>query len=240
MSNNKVKGKKFCPECGAENREDSLFCKECGSQLIQNLEKKKFTNSGICPNCGLINEPESSFCRECGTIFEFKTINNINKTKKQLKTKKIDFGSLLIGFFAGLIILFLILGNLLSYFVVPLIGSFTAAYLAERKSKSWIKIGIYTGALLNIVAALLSELIRTFLTLYGMIGVGMSFLTPSPFNGFSGLLIILLILTGSALLGAIIGIFGGLIGNFTAKKIGFDQILEILNNLSNKVRSNKR
>lgn len=226
----------YCPECGAENRDNSSYCKNCGYQF-QNLTKNKDLNSKICSKCGLINKSESDFCRDCGTKLELK---NISKTKNQAKNKGIDLAALLIGFFAGLIILFLILGNLLSYFLVPLIGSLIAAYLAERNSKGGVKIGIYTGALLNIVAALLSETVRTFLSYFGIIGVGTSLLSPSPFNGFFFLVITLLILAGSALVGAVVGIFGGLIGNFIGKKIELDHILITLNNLIKKVRNNKR
>ncbi len=45
-----------CPRCGAENREDAQFCRECGTRLIS-----------VCPNCGAAVEPASKFCDTCGT-----------------------------------------------------------------------------------------------------------------------------------------------------------------------------
>lgn len=44
-----------CAACGAENREDRKFCRECGSALAQ-----------ACPNCGAENEPGDKFCGDCG------------------------------------------------------------------------------------------------------------------------------------------------------------------------------
>ncbi len=44
-----------CQACGAENRADRRFCRECGASLV----------SG-CPACGAANEPEDRFCGSCG------------------------------------------------------------------------------------------------------------------------------------------------------------------------------
>jgi len=47
-----------CPKCGAENKEDDLFCVNCGAKL----QKEGF----FCPNCGAENKEDSVFCIECG------------------------------------------------------------------------------------------------------------------------------------------------------------------------------
>jgi predicted ATPase/class 3 adenylate cyclase len=44
-----------CPSCGADNRADAKFCRECGSPL-----------AARCPSCGAANEPGQKFCDECG------------------------------------------------------------------------------------------------------------------------------------------------------------------------------
>ncbi len=44
-----------CRVCGAENREDRKFCRECGSSLAP-----------ACPNCGADNDPGDKFCGTCG------------------------------------------------------------------------------------------------------------------------------------------------------------------------------
>jgi predicted ATPase/class 3 adenylate cyclase len=46
-----------CPSCGADNRPDAKFCRECGAAI-----------GGRCPACGASNEPGQKFCDECGTV----------------------------------------------------------------------------------------------------------------------------------------------------------------------------
>jgi class 3 adenylate cyclase len=44
-----------CRVCGADNREDRKFCRECGNPLAL-----------TCPNCGTENEAGDKFCGSCG------------------------------------------------------------------------------------------------------------------------------------------------------------------------------
>ncbi|NNC39345.1 MAG: AAA family ATPase [Acidimicrobiia bacterium] len=44
-----------CGVCGAENRDDRKFCRECGNPLAL-----------ACPNCGTHNDPGDKFCGSCG------------------------------------------------------------------------------------------------------------------------------------------------------------------------------
>jgi class 3 adenylate cyclase/tetratricopeptide (TPR) repeat protein len=44
-----------CTVCGAENRADRKFCRECGNSLAL-----------ACPNCGAHNDPGDKFCGSCG------------------------------------------------------------------------------------------------------------------------------------------------------------------------------
>lgn len=46
----------YCENCGAELRNDSKFCQECG----HNVEE-------TCPNCGESIEESENFCENCGT-----------------------------------------------------------------------------------------------------------------------------------------------------------------------------
>ena len=67
-----------CINCGTENRETALFCKECGSKITKEETK---TDSGIrseksggadlskkkkCINCGMENGEMALFCKKCG------------------------------------------------------------------------------------------------------------------------------------------------------------------------------
>lgn len=48
---------KKCPFCGAELKDDSLFCTECGKELPKGIE---------CPHCGASVNEGDVFCTECG------------------------------------------------------------------------------------------------------------------------------------------------------------------------------
>ena len=48
---------KKCPFCGAELKDDSLFCTECGKELPKAIE---------CPHCGAPVNEGDVFCTECG------------------------------------------------------------------------------------------------------------------------------------------------------------------------------
>jgi class 3 adenylate cyclase len=49
-------GSLTCPACGADNRPDRRFCRNCGTEL------------GVaCPSCGTVNEAGDRFCGKCGT-----------------------------------------------------------------------------------------------------------------------------------------------------------------------------
>jgi ribosomal protein L40E len=48
----------MCPNCGAPNPEEALFCAECGFSLNQPL---------FCPNCGAKTSPGADICPVCKT-----------------------------------------------------------------------------------------------------------------------------------------------------------------------------
>lgn len=54
--------KRICPHCGAENREDALFCKACGNKI--EIEEKH------CPHCDALLEGDEVFCSICGGKIE--------------------------------------------------------------------------------------------------------------------------------------------------------------------------
>ncbi|MGC9398126.1 MAG: protein kinase domain-containing protein [Anaerolineae bacterium] len=53
----------ICPHCGAENRDDGRFCKQCGQPLAT------MSSSGDerrCPQCGTSLRAAARFCKQCG------------------------------------------------------------------------------------------------------------------------------------------------------------------------------
>ena len=48
---------KKCPNCGAQNADDSRFCTECG---------KEFPQGNVCPHCGASVNEGDAFCQNCG------------------------------------------------------------------------------------------------------------------------------------------------------------------------------
>ena len=61
---------KQCPNCKKLNRQNSLFCTNCGHSFSQkhqtlnnDIEKKSYK---ICPTCNSKNNPKNKFCTKCG------------------------------------------------------------------------------------------------------------------------------------------------------------------------------
>lgn len=49
-----------CNNCGTENPDEALFCKNCGARLDGNA---------TCPHCGKLLPADSKFCMYCGYRF---------------------------------------------------------------------------------------------------------------------------------------------------------------------------
>src|SRR3972149_12010119 len=52
-----------CNECGAENRDNTKFCANCG---IEVGKTEKANDLRPCPTCGFENIPQAKFCANCG------------------------------------------------------------------------------------------------------------------------------------------------------------------------------
>ena len=60
-----------CIHCGKTNREDSLFCQDCGQKLEAPAPKPNpmampGRESSTCPACSTVNPPGMNFCKMCG------------------------------------------------------------------------------------------------------------------------------------------------------------------------------
>ncbi len=75
----------ICPECGSQNREEGLFCAQCGAPLARycrqcgskiaatgevceqcGAQQQAPPTAGACQRCGSQNNNDSEFCQECG------------------------------------------------------------------------------------------------------------------------------------------------------------------------------
>lgn len=55
-----------CPKCGCIVVDGAKFCKNCGSEIIQEEENNN-ESIKVCPNCGEEIEDGMKFCRNCGS-----------------------------------------------------------------------------------------------------------------------------------------------------------------------------
>lgn len=65
----KLKGIESCPNCGAEIKDDGLFCTACGTKLPEPVaEENEATASEakVCSNCGNPLPAGLKFCSGCG------------------------------------------------------------------------------------------------------------------------------------------------------------------------------
>ena len=53
-----------CKICGCELPKDAKFCRECGSEVIQ---EETVAETKFCANCGFEMPRSTKFCPECGT-----------------------------------------------------------------------------------------------------------------------------------------------------------------------------
>ena len=63
---------KPCPNCGAQNRPQAVFCLKCGTRLPE--ARATYTAGAerptkLCPDCGAQNRSEVNFCTKCGIRF---------------------------------------------------------------------------------------------------------------------------------------------------------------------------
>ena len=59
-----------CPKCQHQNRQEAIFCSECGTELQY-----------VCPQCGANVEPTAKFCDQCGNPFTEQVVEHTSQVK---------------------------------------------------------------------------------------------------------------------------------------------------------------
>lgn len=85
-----------CSNCGTENLEEAVFCKECGTKLHADNEAANVIEDEIkCCRCNTVNPKASTFCKNCGMKFDGEdAINVISSNKEETSNdnnRKIDY-----------------------------------------------------------------------------------------------------------------------------------------------------
>lgn len=81
-----------CYQCGAENKEGSLFCKNCGARMDMSASASVPVQTSapvFCPNCGKRFIRGEAFCDECGTDLNSGVIPEFESKKRGGKFIKI-------------------------------------------------------------------------------------------------------------------------------------------------------
>lgn len=77
-----------CKECGIDNKDDARFCAGCGTNSVQEEQKK---HSRKCPACGFGNLPEGRYCARCGArLHRHSDGHHFTQQVKQERHKKKD------------------------------------------------------------------------------------------------------------------------------------------------------
>lgn len=70
---------KKCPNCGAQNADDSRFCTECG---------KEFPQGNVCPQCGASVNEGDNFCQSCGKNLKVPMNEDVVSYEEEEEPKK--------------------------------------------------------------------------------------------------------------------------------------------------------
>lgn len=121
-----VKKSTFCPNCGAEIKQDVAFCPQCGFKLIQeqssqtkfcqNCGKKIDVNAEICPHCGvrvagIVRSEEKSVFLAAILSFLFPGLGHLYNG---LTRKGVSF---IIAYVISAILIFILIGFVLVFIV---------------------------------------------------------------------------------------------------------------------------
>jgi hypothetical protein len=144
-----------CPNCGTTNKEDTIFCKECGNPFNQSLNLEKKSNfpktkksssnkdNNQCPHCGTKNPKSALFCQDCGVKIRKQTSkeqfmrwwNKQNTNKQGL----IIISVIIFGFF-GLVSMVNLLSDISLASETPTAVSISDLYGNNIDSYTYVKV----------------------------------------------------------------------------------------------------
>lgn len=149
-----------CRKCGHQCSDDSLFCSNCGTKLIENSDK-------FCPKCGNKMSCDSNFCSKCG--FEFDSIS-----RKQFNFDKEKAFHALFSFL------------LFAFFVLSIIGiwGISCRMTGSASTSSFVSVDLYPYdffrfsdgfSVFMMISFILAATLTVVFGLIGIINIGRSF-----------------------------------------------------------------
>jgi len=225
----------YCSKCGIKNEEDAVYCEKCGNQIVRKVyPRNNVSIEKTCPSCGFINKENRDYCQKCQKSLKESVKEHTSPKNTAIKNDKpFNITPLIWGILGGLILLFLnyyLLGVTFRYFIlslemfliysdffywmglypfiiffIPFIGGLIPCLLVDGRLKTGIKYGIFSSAVLYILAVLLEELLYIIL-----IGSSVSIIIRILFNDLIYYIFLFIIWI-------LLGIGGGIIGVYIKK-----------------------
>ena len=82
-----------CPKCGCLVIDNAKFCKNCGSEIVQEEEINDVVSKNTCPSCGEEVDEGMKFCNNCGSeIVQEETVDSTSQNKCPSCGEEVDEG----------------------------------------------------------------------------------------------------------------------------------------------------
>jgi uncharacterized membrane protein YvbJ len=132
---------KKCPACQAENSDDTVFCKNCGLQISENIVKNTtYTVSLIrCPKCGKTNPFGTSYCGNCGQPLTQEAADQLSGGRNQTFRPKNESNGCLTAILVALCVPVIII--IVSVLVISICGYIEKSSGASSNSSARVTTG---------------------------------------------------------------------------------------------------